>query len=312
MGTEWVSIRPDGPFNLAKTLECGQTFRWQPRTHPEIGVHYEGVIFGNVVRVRQVNGEIEFTSSPDSPKDFRPRLEHYLALDYDLERTYASLGSDSSGVMSRLIDKHRGLRIMRQEPWECLASFICTTNIPVDRTTEMIEAVARKFGDRVETDGFNRCTFPQPVILAEAEPDRLRQVFREAHARFPNKLPRRIAEAAAIVHEYGFFLSILHDLPYDLAFALLNKLDGVADKIADCVLLFSCGKYEAFPVDTHVEQGIKRLYPTDTEAAELPKTLIPRRKRLRRWGQKRFGAHAGYASQYIFYDQRKESDACLP
>ena len=139
MSTDWVSIKPIGPFNLAKTIECGQMFRWQRRRHSDIGEHYEIVIFGNVVHIGQVDREIMFSSAPVPPKNFRPRLEHYLALDHDLEQTYAALASDPCGVMSCLTDRHSGLRILRQEPWECMASFICTAQTKIEKTRQLVE-----------------------------------------------------------------------------------------------------------------------------------------------------------------------------
>ena len=318
MSTDWVSIRPTGPFNLAKTIECGQMFCWRRRQHSDIGEHYEIVIFGNVVRIEQVDREIVFSSAPIPSKDFRPRLEHYLALDHDLERTYAELSSDPSGVMSCLTDRHSGLRILRQEPWECLASFICTANVDIPATRRLVEGMARRFGNEIQIDGPSRYSFPLPEVLARVGHGPLEELFRELG---PTKFVNRVAKAAVTVDkgkintglgEIRFILSELHLLPYDMAFSLLSNVKGVGPKIDDCVLLFSFGKHQAFPVDGHVEKGLKRLYLTCHEVEELPRTPERRRRRLREWGRERFGPNAGYASQYLFYANRRLEDPRLP
>lgn len=310
MNTDWVSMKPTGPFNLAKTIECGQMFRWQRLQHADIGEHYEIVIYGNVVHVGQVDSEIVFSSAPVPSKDFRPRLEHCLALDHDLEQIYSALGSDPDGVMPCLIDRHHGLRIMRQEPWECLASFICTTNVDISTTRRLVEGMARRFGNEIQIGGPSRHSFPLPEVLAGVGHGPLEELFRELGARFPTKFANRVAKAAVTVDkgkintelgEFRFILSELHRLRYDMAFALLSNVEGVGSKIGDCVLLFSFDKHQAFPVDTHVEQALRRWYLGDADIEAFPRTL-----------RERFGPHAGYASQYLFYDERKLRDPSLP
>lgn len=287
-------------------------FRWQRRRHPDVGEHYEIAIFGNVVRIGQIDGEVVFSSKPIPPKDFRPQLEHYLALNHDLEQTYAALGSEPDGVMPCLIDRHRGLRILRQEPWECLASFICTARTKIEKTRQLVEGMASQFGNRI--NGSDHHAFPSPAVLARAGSAPLEHLFEELlsveEAGKAAEFAKRVAETAATVvdwridlwgTELKLDLSRLHDYPYEFAFAFIDRLSGVGPKVGDCTLLFSCGKNEAFPVDTHVRQALMRWYDIDGDDDVL-----------REWGRERFGPHAGYASQYLFYDRRKVRDPHLP
>ena len=294
MSADWVSIRPIGSFNLAKTIECGQMFRWRRIHHPDIGDHYEIVIYGNVVRIQQVDGDIMFSSAPVPPKEFRPKLENYLALDYGLEQTYDALSLDPSGVMQRLTKELCGLRILRQDPWECLVSFICTANTDMCTTRRLVEGMACRFGERIQINGHDHHTFPSPEVLAKAGSDQLEQLFKELHAERASAFATYVAAAAKKVCEDDSYLSKLRGLPFDGAFRSICRFKGVSEKIGNCVLLFSFGEYNAFPVDRHVEEALKRWY---NRRSQNPATL-------RKWGQKHFGSHAGYASQYLFHCNR--------
>ena len=313
MTEPWSEMETTDPFDLAKTIECGQAFRWRKRRHSDVGTYYEAVIGNNVVHVSQVNGDIVFRSGPEDPKNLRPHLEEYLGLHHlDINQVYAELDSDS--VMARLIDRHQGLRILRQDPWECLVSFILSPASSIDRTSQGIEAISRSFGDRIEFDGREYFTFPSPSTLVEAddrELEDLRLGFRAnrvksaAHTMLDWRAPEPRADRR-------INLASLADTPYESAFERLTGLQGVGSKVADCTLLFSLDHVQAFPVDTHVRQGIEHWYTDDPEVRSLPKTEMVKREKLREWGRNRFGKYGGYASQYIFYDNRWRTEENLP
>ena len=285
---DWNTIRPSGPFDLAMTMECGQAFRWKQVTSPLSGDNFEGVIFGNLVRARQDGPEVLFTSEPDPPSSFRPILEDYLGLNHDLESIYAKLSEDV--VLARLIDRYPGLRILRQDPWECLVSFICSANNNIARISSNVEDISSAFGRRISVaEGDERWAFPSPGALAEAGEQALRDLRVGYKAEYIDK-------TAKIVSDGQLDLFSLRETAYAEALDAVTGLPGVADKIGNCVLLFSLDKLESFPVDVHIERAVEREYAPSFHGKPSTK------KRMREWAQERFGPHAGYANQYLFFD----------
>ena len=286
MTTDWTTIRPSGPFDLVSTMECGQAFRWRQANSPELGDHMEGVIFGNLVRAKQMDDELLFMSEPDPPSLFKSIFEDYVGLGHNLDSIYASLSEDP--VLARLIDKYPGLRIIRQDPWECLVSFICSANNNIARISKNVEDIARNYGQRIVVEE-KRWTFPSPEAVAAAGEQALRDLRIGYKAEYVDKTSKLVAEGQVDLYA-------LRETPYEPALDAVTGLPGVADKIGNCVLLFSLDKLEAFPVDVHIERAVQREYAPEKGGKPLTKL------RMREWAQQRFGPYAGYANQYLFYD----------
>ena len=285
---DWNTITPSGPFDLAMTMECGQAFRWRQVSSPVLGDHFEGIVFGNLVRARQEGSEVLFTSEPDPPSTFRPVLEDYLGLNHDLDGIYSALGEDP--LLATLIERYPGLRILRQDPWECLVSFICSANNNIKRISQNVEDISRSFGRRIAvSDGEERWAFPSPRALAAAG----EQAFRDLRIGYKAEY---IDKTAQIVARGEVDLFSLREATFHEALDAVTGLPGVADKIGNCVTLFSLDKLESFPVDVHIERAVEREYAPRFQGKPLTK------KRMREWGQDRFGPHAGYANQYLFFD----------
>ena len=291
MTMDWNTIKPSGPFDLASTMECGQAFRWRQVNSPELGDHFEGIIFGNLVRAKQTETEVLFSSEPDPPSSFRPILEEYLGLNHDLDTIYSDLSEDPE--LARLFDKYPGLRILRQDPWECLVSFICSANNNIKRISQNVEDISRTFGPKIAVSGEERWAFPSPQAIAEAGEQALRDLRIGFKAAYVHKTSELVAGG-----EIDLFS--LREVDYDEALKAVTGLPGVADKIGNCVTLFSLDKLESFPVDVHIERAVEREYAPRLNGKPLTKP------RMREWAQKRFGPHAGYANQYLFYDDLLE------
>ncbi len=288
MTMDWNTITPSGPFDLAMTMECGQAFRWKQVTSPDVGDHFEGIIFGNLVRARQEGSGVLFTSDPDPPSAFKPVLEDYLGLNHDLDNIYSDLGEDA--VLAPLFEKYPGLRILRQDPWECLVSFICSANNNIKRISQNVEDISATYGRRIAVSGGEgRWAFPSPHALAEVG----EQAFRNLRIGYKAEY---IDKTAQIVASGQVDLFSLREASFDEALDAVTSLPGVADKIGNCVALFSLDKLESFPVDVHIERAVEREYAPRFDGKPLTK------KRMREWAQDRFGPHAGYANQYLFYD----------
>ena len=289
MNDYWTPIQPSGPMALAETLDSGQAFRWRRISPGEPDDHYEGVIFGNLVRVKQVGDDILFNSAPDPENAIKPILEDYLGLSHDLESIYAEIRWDEQ--VGSAIDEYPGMRILRQDPWECLVAFICSANNNIPRISQNVEDIAGAFGPPIHGADTDRRAFPGPDAIVEAGEDALRELRLGFRAKY-------IAASAERVANADIDLFALREAPYDEALAEIVTLAGVADKVGNCVLMMSMDKLEAFPVDVWIDRALRDWYFSESESKSMPRT------RMREWAQKRFGRYAGYANQYLFQSRR--------
>jgi N-glycosylase/DNA lyase len=273
-------------YDLAATLGCGQAFRWR-----RAGDAWDGVVGGRWVRLREEPGRISAeTIAP--PGDWQ-WMRHYLQLDVCLEDVLASFPDDEP--MRRSIAACRGLRLLRQEPWECLASFICSSTKQIAQIRQIIALLCQRYGTPLPVpEGAEPVwSFPTAARLAAVPALELRECKLGFRAPY-------LAGSAAKIASGAVDLARLSELPLQEARGALMELPGVGVKIADCVLLFGHGFQEAFPVDVWIMRALRRLY-FPRRGAKLP--------RLRRFSQTHFGPHAGYAQQYLFHYMRtKVSD----
>ena len=275
----------DSPLDLESTLFSGQAFRWR---HTD--GWYRGVAFGNVIRIRQADDGLEVTACPDGAAELWPLLADYLGLEADLDRIYDSISVDSR--IREAIERFRGMRVLRQDPWECLMSFICTSASNIPRISRNIESMCRAFGRPIPGSGGEAAhVFPTPEELAGATEAEVRDLGLGYRAAYLVSTARTVAEGAVD-------LMTLREAPYEEALEALVSLDGVGDKVANCVLLMSLDKPEAFPVDTHIDQRLLEWY---LDGSRL------NRVKMRIWAQEYFGPHAGYANHYLFHDRRLQA-----
>ena len=273
-------------------MESGQTFRWlrQDPSLPGQGQWYHGVVFNNVVKLRQTSAGIEFSSAPDDEATVRPLLVDYLRLEDDLEAIYSSITIDER--MSAAVDRYRGMRLVRQDPWECLVSFICSANSNIPRITTNVRDMCTSFGRPVNLGDFEAHTFPSPQALADAGEQALRDLGLGFRAKY-------VAAVAKIVANGEADLFALREATYADTLEALTALPGVGDKVANCVMLFSLDKLDSFPVDVWVHRILEEWY-----LGHLNGKLS--RAKMRPWAQEHFGPYAGYANQYLFHARRLE------
>jgi N-glycosylase/DNA lyase len=290
-------------YDLAATLDSGQAFRWQFQDGS-----WTGVIGRHWVRLTQTrDGILTETAGPVADWQW---LRDYLQTDVDLEAVLKTFPDDAP--MRAAVAACRGLRVLRQDPWECLASFILSSTKQIVQIRQIIARLCERFGDPITTNfaawsaalwhgeivdqkcapgrrpAFLNYSFPTPQRIAAASETELRACkmgFRAPH----------LLAAARRVAVGKFDLDRLRHLRLAEARAELMTLRGVGGKIADCVLLFAYGFDSAFPVDVWVERALRELY-------------FPRRrvspKRLQHFAATHFGPHAGYAQQYLFHYMR--------
>ena len=282
----------DQPFDLAASLESGQAHRWSK----EGGWHW-AVVYGNLIKMRSRvvdpssnSREVEFSASPRSdPEYLFPLLRSYFRLDDDIESIYGQISQDPRVAI--MVSRHRGLRLLRLEPWECLVAFICSANSNIPRIHANMEALSEKFGQALTLDGHIRYTFPSPEQLAEAGEAPLRALGLGFRASYVPQAARQVAEG-------NLDLEALRDMPYQEAKARLMEIPGIGPKIADCVLLHSLDKLDAFPIDVWVRRAMLEWYFAGRKVPD---------RALWEWAQKYFGAYAGYAELYLFHGRRLDS-----
>ena len=281
------------PLNLDYTLSCGQTFRWEKH-----GESWTGVVGQTVLKLRQVGNALSFEGSGDLDSEF---VSRYLRLDDDLCRIYSALTEDQ--YVREAVRQFYGLRLLRQQPWECLISYICATYKNIPAIKQMIGSISRKFGEPIEFEGAQFYGFPQPRSLARASIRDLRLCKLGYRA-------ERVRETAKFISRGDFDLESLKDLSYVDAKKMLMSLPGVGSKVADCVLLFSLDKLEAFPIDVWMKRIMLESYSSYFEPDFVDRVKGRRSLSQREYqtifavGSQVFGEFLGYAQEYLYHSRR--------
>jgi 3-methyladenine DNA glycosylase/8-oxoguanine DNA glycosylase len=259
-------------FDLAQTLDCGQSFRWQPCGN-DTNV-YDGFAANRHLRIRRIGNDLLFEKT--TLQEFEAFWKNY----FDLERDYSELQHQlrQDETLRRAVAFAPGIRVLRQDPWEALCSFILSQNNNVMRIKGIVARLCASFGSPVE-GGY---TFPSPDRLAACDLDALASVRCGFRAKY-------ILDAARKVSSGALQLQPLYTLPIDAARAQLTGIYGVGPKVANCVLLYGFGRAECVPVDIWMSRALAQWYPNG-----LPKTLAP---------------VAGIAQQYLFHYARCCPDA---
>ena len=277
-----MQLHVEQPFDLASSLESGQAHRWR-----RSGEWYSGVIFGYLVHIRQDLFGVEYISNPTADATLEAILRSYFRLDDDIEAIYREITEDPR--VAEMVSRYTGLRLLRQEPWECLVAFICSATSNIPRIASNMESMADAFGDPLTLGEETRRTFPSPTRLAWGGEAVLRQLGLGFRAKY-------VAQATEAVAEGRLDLESLRSTPYGDAKAQLMELKGVGSKIADCVLAFSLDKLEAFPIDVWVRRALREWYFPDGKT--IPDSA------LLEWSQSHFGRYGGYSQQYLFHGRR--------
>ncbi len=270
--TGTLKLGSDQPFDLDLTLGCGQVFRWEKQ-----GEWWSGIVGDKVIRVRQTGSTIDWTGTDVQ------NISHYFHLDLDLRRVLALIDRDP--VIHLAIEKCHGLRIIRQPPWECLASYICATYSNIPRIKGQIRAIAREFGKPADVDGDRGYTFPAPGVLAGAGDCDLRLCGLGYRAPY-------LCRTAAAIRDDPRWADRLDRMDEEAARRELMKLPGVGPKVADCVLLFAFQKYGAVPVDVWIRRILTTMYPREGPFRTY--------ESARQFARSHFGDYAGYAQEYLF------------
>ncbi len=268
-------VLPVSDFNLRDTLECGQAFRWKRQ-----GQFYYGIIGEALVKVKYDGSRLIVESNSALNKD---AIAEYFGLNDDLPHILKEIDVDK--VIHRAIVKFKGLRILKQEPWECLASYILSINNNIPRIKILIERLSENFGKRLTLGGIECFSFPKPDIIANTALSALKKLKLGFRAEYLKDTAKKIASRK-------FRLEEIDNLSYDEAKKRLISLRGVGEKVADCVLLFSFKKFEAFPVDVWIKRGVEEFYFNGKVVSA---------RVAGEFAREHFGRYAGYAQEYLYH-----------
>ena len=284
-----LQLSPRVPFNLNFTLCCGQALRWVQRSH-----WWYGVVNKKVVKIRQKGHELEFYNVGTG------FITNYFRLQDNLPKILLEINKDKSiKAITRWLN---GLRILRQDPWECLISYICATFKTLSGIKRMILNLCKTFGDPLQFNGGTFFTFPTPKKLATVNLQELVECGLGYRARY-------VSESAKIVLETHLDFNRLKKTSYEEARKILLDFPGVGLKVADCILLFSLEKLDAFPVDTRIKHALLKCYPQYFSHDFVQRTWKNSistidYKKLNLFGRNYFGKYAGYAQEYLYHYER--------
>ncbi|HYZ51399.1 MAG TPA: DNA glycosylase [Nitrososphaeraceae archaeon] len=294
------------------SVNSGQMFLWQKIDNSWYGVYGDRILKFSILQQDKNSpyeiGNTQFFSFPE----FNKWEQHVFRLDDDITTILSSLSKDL--IVSKAMKTYRGLRVTRQEPEQCMISFACSSNTNISMIRRMLGNLCRKFGNRVFVDGREFFTFPTATRLNKVTNNELLSCG----------VGYRVKAIRAVVENIVSNTIDLEDLKrarYNAAKQQLTRIYGIGNKIADCILLFSLEKTEAFPIDLWITRAICLYYQSlltrNQEQRKYRKEGIPEMNEkfvyrckyeiLSELMRKYFGEYAGYAQQYLYYYVRQKA-----
>jgi N-glycosylase/DNA lyase len=278
---------PAPDFDLAMTLESGQVFHWEKAGNGFAGMIGDCAAYveqcGTVLKAHTTGGKLDGFK----PSSFSKTVVHYFALDHPLAEIRASFPDDP--MMNAARDFCRGLRIMRQPKWECLATFICSSVKQVAHIRQISAALRTRFGERRRIGNQVVYTFPKAQRIACASETELRECKLGYRA-------KNLFATARLASSRECNLETWSKLSDDDLRKNLCELPGVGLKIANCVMLFAYERLRAFPIDVWIERILRQHY--------LQRRRKMMAQQLSEFSESYFGEHGGYAQQYLFHHAR--------
>lgn len=277
-----VIIKDFKDFEPKHTFECGQCFRW----NLEYNGSYTGVAYGKVLNIYKDGDIVTFNNT--NIEDFINIWTTYFDFNNDYGRIKYNLSSEDK-VMKDAINFGYGIRIIQQEPWETLVSFIISANNNIPRIKKSVELLSKNFGKYLgqykEKDYYS---FPSAKIISQLTDDQIKSCGVGYRSKY-------ILSTAKKIVDENISLDQLKKLSSKDCYNTMIKFSGVGPKVANCILVFAMGKAEFFPVDVWVKRVMEYFYfHKDTP-----------NKKIEQFARKKFGIYSGYAQQYLFYYARE-------
>ncbi|WP_299997150.1 DNA glycosylase [uncultured Clostridium sp.] len=283
-------------FNIKQILECGQCFRWERITN----TNYIVVAYRRVIEIIQEGSTVTILNT--NINDFNEIWKDYFDLNVNYEEVKIELSKDE--LLKKSVEFGYGIRILNQDPFEILISFIISARNSIPSIMKTIKKISERWGDKIEYNGNIYYAFPTPNQLKDVTLEEIK----ETGASFRSKyIVDTISKVNAVIEAKSngtldeelkqFDLDYIKSLPVDECHKALQNFMGVGAKVADCIMLFSMGKHSAFPVDVWIKRAMIHFYLAPDVSLN----------KIRVFGREKFGELAGLAQQYLFYYARENN-----
>ena len=274
-------MRKTSTVNIEITINSGQVFLWNKIEDRWIGVDGQDIIILN--------------QSPFSARSSSNNINNFFREDDDLKKILSDISRDK--IVARAVKQSPGLRLMRQDPFQCYISFICSSNSSIQNIKSMLENLCKKFGTRQEFKGYELPTFPKAEILAKASMKDLIECRLGFRAKY-------VKEASQAVDSGKIDFAQLKKTDYQTAIDSLKNILGIGNKVADCIALFSLDKMEAFPIDRWTQRILLKYYKKFFNNVTEKPITEKKYEKLHEEIVEYFGPYAGYAQQFLFKMER--------
>ena len=283
-------------FNIKQVLECGQCFRWERITD----TNYIIIAYRRVIEVVQDGNTITILNT--NLNDFNEIWKSYFDLDTDYGKVKEELSKDE--LLRKSVEFGYGIRILNQDPFEMLISFIISARNSIPSIMKTIKKISEKWGDTIEYKNNLYYAFPTPKQLKEASLEEIKETGASFRSKYIIDTIQKVnlaieaEESDNLTDELKQYdLEYIKSLPVDECHKALQNFMGVGAKVADCIMLFSMGNHSAFPVDVWIKRAMIHFYLA-------PDVSLPK---IRIFGREKFGELAGLAQQYLFYYARENN-----
>ncbi|WP_455281290.1 DNA-3-methyladenine glycosylase family protein [[Eubacterium] cellulosolvens] len=290
-------------LDLDLTFSCGQVFRWRKLDNSWIGMIDDVLL--------KLRVEDNYLNVQSSEPIHNSRVKEFFRFDdrFDIIMKQLNRNKEFKEISSSI----KGLRLLRQDPWECLISYICSRNCKIVMINRMLFDLSKNLGKKVSWDNFTDYCFPSPEIISKSK---LTELSR-CRFRFGKIQANEIREIAKVVCSKELDFDKVKKMSYPEAKVKLMSIGhGIGNKVADCVLLFSLDKLESFPVDVWIARALIELYGQQFNSKLINKikrkqNLTPKEYTLLSdFGRQYFGKYAGYAQEYIYHWKRLRNGVC--
>jgi len=285
-------------IDIHSTINSGQYFLWEKRNNSWYGIYEESVL---KINLPENNGKLIYEY------DSFPRIGNWHQHVFRFDDKYDEIIDEISRkdkVVENITKKYIGLRIMRQKPIQCIISFLCSSNNNIPRIRLILRNLSRKFGKKIEWNNNTFYTFPTLKTLSTISQSELLHCGFGYRAEYVRKTVKSIVDQE-------IDMKLIKDSDYTKSKQEILKLSGVGEKIADCILLFSFDKIEAFPMDTWIiklfQEKLGRMIVLDSELKINDKITPSQYRLVSKKIREHYGKYSGYAQQFLYYSIREEN-----